>query len=191
MSAFTGEHSSERVPQKSRHRRAHVLSPGTAKKMMISGSGLHEEVQSRPNDLQEVLRKAASEGCEATQEEVRSHQPVQGAVECALSCQLALHEELKDQWQSDAAAQKKHSCHQMKRAMYGTRRASRLFQEHMKGVLGEARCAALKVRHQVYHCLEADSTAAIHGDDILAEGEPEKLNRLDEVLKRLVDVKSA
>ena len=31
--------------------------------------------------------------------------------------------------------------------------------------------------------------AAIHGDDIFAEGEPEKLNRLDEVLKRLVDVK--
>ena len=27
---------------------------------------------------------------------------------------------------------------QMKRAMYGTRRASRLFQEHMKGVLKEA-----------------------------------------------------
>ena len=31
--------------------------------------------------------------------------------------------------------------------------------------------------------------AAIHGDGILAEGEPEKLNRLDEVLKRLVNVK--
>ena len=31
--------------------------------------------------------------------------------------------------------------------------------------------------------------AATHGGDILAEGEPEKLNGLDEVLKRLVDVK--
>ena len=30
---------------------------------------------------------------------------------------------------------------------------------------------------------------AIHGDDIIAEGEPEKLNRLDEVLKQLVVVK--
>ena len=59
----------------------------------------------------------------------------------------------------------------MKRAMYGTRRASRLFQEHMKGVLGEAGYAALKVCHQVYYCLEADSMAAIHGDDIIAEGE--------------------
>ena len=77
----------------------------------------------------------------------------------------------------------------MKRAMYGTRRASRLFQEHMKGVLGEAGCAALKVCHQVFYCFEADSMAAIHGDDIIAEGEPEKLYRLDEVLKQLVVVK--
>ena len=77
---------------------------------------------------------------------------------------------------------------QVKRAMYGRRRASRLLQEHMKGVLGEAGCAALKVCHQVYHCLEADS-AAIYGDDIIAEGEPQELNRLDEVRKRLVVVK--
>ena len=73
---------------------------------------------------------------------------------------------------------------QMKRAMCGTRRVWRLFQEHMKGVLQEARYAALKMCHQVYHCLETDSMAAIHGDDIIAEGEPEKLDRLDEVLKR-------
>ena len=78
---------------------------------------------------------------------------------------------------------------QMKRAMYGTRRASRLFQEHMKGVLKEVGYAALKVCHQVYHCLETESMAAIHGDDIIAEGEPEKLDRLDEVLKQLVVVK--
>ena len=79
---------------------------------------------------------------------------------------------------------------QMKRAMFGTRRASRLFQEHMKGVLKETGCAALKVCHQVYHCLETDSMAAIHGDDIIAEGDPEKLDRLDEVLRRLVVVKA-
>ena len=46
-----------------------------------------------------------------------------------------------------------------------------------------------KVCHQVYHLLEADSMAASHGDEINAEGVPEKLNRLDEVLKRLVVVK--
>ena len=77
----------------------------------------------------------------------------------------------------------------MKRAMYGTRRASHLFQEHMKGVLKEAGHAALKVCHQVYHCLETDSMAAIHGDDIIAEGESEKVDRLNEVLKRWVVVK--
>ena len=78
---------------------------------------------------------------------------------------------------------------QMKRAMYGTRRASRLFQEHMKGVLKEAGYAALRVCQQVYHCLEVDSMAAIHGDDIIVEGEPKDLDRLDEVLKKLVVVK--
>ena len=30
---------------------------------------------------------------------------------------------------------------------------------------------------------------AIHGDDIITEGEPEEVNRLDEVLKRVVVVK--
>lgn len=54
----------------------------------------------------------------------------------------------------------------------------------MKGVLKEAGYAALKVCHQVYHCLETD-----YGDDIIAEGETEKLDRLDEVLKQLVVVK--
>ena len=78
---------------------------------------------------------------------------------------------------------------QMKRAMYGTRRASHLYQEHMKEFLGEAGNVALVVCHQVYYCLEADKMAAIHGEDIIEEGEPEELNRLDEILKRLVVVK--
>ena len=69
---------------------------------------------------------------------------------------------------------------QMKRAMYGTRRASRLV--HMKGVLGEAGYATLKVCHQENHCFEAGSMAAIHVDDIIAEGESEKMSRLDEQL---------
>ena len=59
----------------------------------------------------------------------------------------------------------------------------------MKGVLKEAGYAALKVCHQVYHCLETDSMAAIHCNDNIAKREPEKLNRLDEVLKQLVVVK--
>ena len=37
----------------------------------------------------------------------------------------------------------------------------------MEGVLKETGHAALKVCHQVYHCLETDSMAAIHRDAIL------------------------
>ena len=73
--------------------------------------------------------------------------------------------------------------------MHGTRRASRPPQEHMKWILGEAGYPALKVCHQVFYCFDAHSVAAIHGDDIIAEGEPEEMDRLDEALKRLVVVK--
>ena len=38
---------------------------------------------------------------------------------------------------------------------------------------------------------ETESMAAFHGDDIIAEGEREKWDRLDEILKQLVVVKSA
>ena len=108
MSAFAGEHNSEPVPQKnSHHRRNHVLSHGTAKKMMISGSGFNEKCSCDRMIWRKMLCTAASEGCELAQEEARSHQPIQGAVGCAIFIQHVLHEELKDQWQSDAAAQKK------------------------------------------------------------------------------------
>ena len=60
-----------------------------------------------------------------------------------------------------------------------------------EGVLGEVGYAELKVCHQVYHYLETDMMAAIHSDDITAEREPEKLDRLDEILKQLVVVRSA
>ena len=59
----------------------------------------------------------------------------------------------------------------------------------MKGVLKEAGYAALKECHHVNHCLETESMAAIHEDYIIAEGESEKLDRLDEVLRQMVVVK--
>ena len=61
----------------------------------------------------------------------------------------------------------------------------------MKWVLGVAGDATLKVCHQVYYCLDATRWLQSTAGDIIAEGEPEELNRLDEVLKRLVVVKSA
>ena len=68
----------------------------------------------------------------------------------------------------------------MKRAMYGTR-----WDRVSSRSTCEAGHESLKVCHQAYYWLEA----AIHGDDIIAEGEPEELDRLDEVLQRLVVVK--
>ena len=58
----------------------------------------------------------------------------------------------------------------------------------MKEIPGEADYATLKACLQEKYYLEADSMAAVHCDDIIAESEPEKLNRLEEVLKRLVVV---
>ena len=58
-----------------------------------------------------------------------------------------------------------------------------------EGSSQRSRLCSAQGSHQVHHCLETDSTAAIHGDDIIAEGEPGRLDRLDEVLKRLVVVK--
>ena len=49
-------------------------------------------------------------------------------------------------------------------------------------------CVDKEQESQVYYCSGADSMAATHGDDILAEGEPGELDRLGEVSKRLVVV---
>ena len=70
-----------------------MLSHGTAKKMMISGSGSNEKCSCDRMSWRKMLCTAASEGCESAQEEARSHQPVQGAVGCAKNIQFALHEE--------------------------------------------------------------------------------------------------
>ena len=57
---------------------------------------------------------------------------------------------------------------------------SQIHQDHLEG------CVDKEQESQVYYCPGADSMAATHGDDIIAEGEPEELDRLDEVSKRLV-----
>ena len=49
----------------------------------------------------------------------------------------------------------------------------------------------MRCSRQVTRCITAlmrTQMAASHGDDIIAEGEPEELDRLDEVSKRLVVV---
>ena len=54
---------------------------------------------------------------------------------------------------------------QMKRTMYGTRRASCLFQEPLN-------VRVCHLCHQVYQSNETDSMTAIDGDGTIAEGEP-------------------
>eukprot|EP00971_Amphidinium_carterae_P050246 990123-Amphidinium_carterae.1 len=58
---------------------------------------------------------------------------------------------------------------QLKRAMYGTRKASRLFQDHMSTVFKEGEYKRLVSCQQAYYNPESDSMAAIWGDDIIAE----------------------
>ena len=52
-----------------------------------------------------------------------------------------------------------------------------------EGVLGEVGYAGLKACHQEHYCLEMETMATIHGDNIIAEGEPEKMDRLGEILR--------
>ena len=75
------------------------------------------------------------------------------------------------------------------KAMYGTRIASGMFQEFMQKVFLEAGYKKSMLSHQVLYNVEADSLGTLHGDDILAEGENETLDRLDTVLEAKVQVK--
>jgi hypothetical protein len=78
---------------------------------------------------------------------------------------------------------------QMKKAMYGTRRASMLFLEFMVTALSKCGYVALKITRQVFYNAQNDSMAALHGDDIIAEGESEALDRLDAALTPLCHLK--
>ena len=79
------------------------------RRMMIKVPVSHEEVQVRPNDLQEVLCDTASKGCELTQEEVRSHQnPVQRGSRGRHVHPSCTPRRVEESVQWDAAAQKKH-----------------------------------------------------------------------------------
>ena len=86
---------------------------------------------------------------------------------------------------------KRDTCGNWNERCTGTRPASRLFQEHMKG----SSQRSTDMQHSRYvtksiTALRRDSLAAIHGRRHPSRKEkPEKLDRLDEVLKQLVVVK--
>jgi len=72
---------------------------------------------------------------------------------------------------------------QMRKAMYGTRRASQLFLEFMVTVFIAASYRPLAVSRQVFYSERHDSMAALHGDDVIIEAEGEDLDKFDIVMK--------
>ena len=78
----------------------------------------------------------------------------------------------------------------MKKAMYGTRRASFLFLEFMVDVFRKCDYEPPVVSRQVFYNKQYDSLATLHGDDILVEGEPEAIDHLDAVIRPLCNITS-
>ena len=77
----------------------------------------------------------------------------------------------------------------LKKAMYGTRRASLLWQQKVKEVMEKAGFVSIKVVPNLYYHKEWDVTTAVHGDDFISDGVPESLDKLDTVLKENFMVK--
>ena len=71
----------------------------------------------------------------------------------------------------------------MKKALYGTREASKLFQELIMKMWRDAGSYQVKiVACAIYHP-EDDGMTAWHGDDFISEGTPEGLDRIDKILE--------
>ena len=77
----------------------------------------------------------------------------------------------------------------MQKAMYGTRRASQLYREFMVGVFDKCGYETLAISRQMFFSPRFDSLAALHGDDVIVEGEQEALDFLDQAIKPLCNVK--
>ena len=75
------------------------------------------------------------------------------------------------------------------KAMYGTRRAAQLWQEHLATVFKNGNWLRLQNIAGAFYEPNLDVTVAIHGDDFLAEGTAESLNVLDQLLLASMDVK--
>eukprot|EP00959_Pyramimonas_sp_CCMP1952_P176449 3687503-Pyramimonas_sp.AAC.1 len=71
--------------------------------------------------------------------------------------------------------------------MYGTRKAAQAWQEYVAGVFKKNNWTRIAVAAGVYHEPLLDMTSAIHGDDILTEGEEESLDVLDQQLMASMD----
>ena len=77
----------------------------------------------------------------------------------------------------------------LKRAMYGTRDAPRLWQEHLASTLRGLGFVESETNNGYFYHRELDIEAVVHVDDILFTGELTKLNRVyEELIKKYSDM---
>ena len=77
----------------------------------------------------------------------------------------------------------------LRKAVYGTRKAAQAWQVYMANVYKTNSWTRIAVAAGAYYEPMLDMTSAIHGDDVITEGEPEALDELDRQLGADMDVK--
>ena len=77
----------------------------------------------------------------------------------------------------------------LKRALYGTRMASRCFGRLVGEVLKDAQFEAVTIVPNTYHHPQRDIDTVVHGDDFVAVAEDDHLNFLERVLENSMEIK--
>ena len=77
----------------------------------------------------------------------------------------------------------------LRRALYGTRQASRLFGQLVADVLRDPGLIALKCIPNVYHHPQRDIDLVAHGDDFMADAEDHQLDLLEKILDDAIELK--
>ena len=78
---------------------------------------------------------------------------------------------------------------QLRKAMYGTRKAAQAWQEYVANVFKRNGWVRIAIAAGAYYEPTMDMTSAVHGDDVITEGESEALDELDRQLSADMDVK--
>ena len=77
----------------------------------------------------------------------------------------------------------------LKRALYGTRMASRCFGKLVGEVVKDAQFEAVTIVPNTYHHPQRDINTVVHGDDFVAVTEDDQLNFLERVLENSMEIK--
>ena len=78
---------------------------------------------------------------------------------------------------------------ELRKAMNGTREASRQWGAKIRKVKTANGCSELSLCPNTYYLAGGDVALSCHGDDSLASGEASELNKLDEIMKQNYEVK--